>query len=115
MMKYQNNPTYQKNYRAKNRELLREYSLMRKYGVTIEQYNQLFANQNGVCAICGKPETTVNRKGAPPRRLSVDHSHATGKVRGLLCRGCNQGIGNFQEDEQRMSLAIQYLRSQNVR
>jgi hypothetical protein len=58
--------------------------------------------QNGLCAIC---------KIVPPRgRLCVDHNHVTGKIRGLLCDGCNMAIGNFREDPVRMKRAIEYLR-----
>ena len=59
----------------------RKKHLKKKYSLTLEQYDQMFEQQNGVCAICGLPELN--------RRLAVDHNHKTGKIRGLLCIQCN--------------------------
>ena len=56
-----------------------------KYGITAEQYNKMLAEQNGVCAICGRPPKT--------KRLHVDHDHKTGKIRALLCMMCNTKLG----------------------
>ena len=66
------------------KEPCREHSLKNKYGITIEQYNQMYKSQNGVCSICGKPETT-KYKDRTIQRLSIDHDRKTGLVRGLLC------------------------------
>ena len=52
-----------------------------KYGITLTEYDRMVADQKEVCFLCGKPELI--------RRLSIDHNHKTGKVRGLLCTGCN--------------------------
>ncbi|SRR6266568_4002078 len=78
-------------------------STLKEHGVTIEQYETMFIAQKGVCKICGKEETT--KKGS----LSVDHCHETGKVRGLLCRKCNLGIGFLQHDKELLTRAITYL------
>jgi hypothetical protein len=56
-------------------------------GITDDAYEQLLAEQEGGCAICGNPPKT--------RRLSVDHNHRTGKVRGLLCFRCNRGLPTY--------------------
>jgi Autographiviridae endonuclease VII len=61
----------------------------------------LLARQGGVCGICGK---------APQEPLCVDHSHATGRVRGLLCRKCNTALGSFDDDVSVMAAGIAYLR-----
>jgi hypothetical protein len=58
------------------------------YNITIEDYDAMFAAQNGLCAICNEPP-----KG---RRFSVDHNHKTGRVRGLLCNPCNIAVGHFE-------------------
>jgi Recombination endonuclease VII len=76
---------------------------MAKYGLTVDQYNAMAEAQGGVCYICRKPETVRTR-------LSVDHCHATGKVRGLLCLSCNNGLGWFQDDIGRMLAAVEYLK-----
>ena len=59
------------------------------YGITVEQYGQMFEKQNGLCKICGEPGIS--------RRLAVDHCHKTGKVRGLLCWKCNMCLGIFEK------------------
>lgn len=87
-----------------NREKLVDSSLKSIYGITLEQYNKMLVQQNNACAICHKP--SQNQK----RRLHVDHDHITGKVRGLLCVSCNQGLGMFKDDPDRIRKAIQYLK-----
>lgn len=58
------------------------------YNITLEDYDTLFQLQGGVCAICGKPETS-----AKVSNLAVDHNHINGSIRGLLCNKCNRGLG----------------------
>jgi hypothetical protein len=74
-----------------------------RYGLTTRQYLDLVEGQADRCAICGEP---------PPfgRRLSIDHDHATGDVRGLLCGPCNLGLGYFKDDPERMEAAAEYIR-----
>jgi hypothetical protein len=64
-------------------------------GLTQDEYDRLLARQHGVCFFCGKPET-ADRKTSVIKRLSVDHDHETGRIRGLLCIGCNISLGYFQ-------------------
>lgn len=78
-----------------------------RYGITLEQYFEMWLQQGGACAICGQPETTVIK--GTPSLLSVDHDHKTGKVRALLCRGCNGGLGNFRENPKALRNAVKYL------
>lgn len=98
---------YQARYREANAETLRHKERERKFGVTSEYYSQMLREQNGVCAICGKPETAT-RLGVV-KSLSVDHCHATGRIRGLLCSDCNTGIGKLKDDVKILQNAIQYL------
>jgi len=79
------------------------------YRMSEEDYNTMFSNQHGACAICGKPET--GKRGQTIIRLCVDHNHVTGKVRGLLCRTCNTGLGAFNSDimPEMILKAYQYL------
>lgn len=86
----------------------RQAHLRRSFGITIEQYNDLFRQQNGVCAICRKPETVRNAKYGPGI-LKVDHCHKSGRVRGLLCNRCNLGIGHLQDDAVLVRAAAEYL------
>lgn len=81
----------------------KKYDRLRLYGMTQSDYNQLFAEQLGCCAICGKHQNEFNRG------LHIDHDHRTGKVRGLLCHRCNPGIGYLQEDVEILEKAIKYL------
>lgn len=76
--------------------------LKRKFGLTSEQYDEMFEHQGGVCWICGEPP-------AESQALDVDHDHTTGEVRALLCRNCNQGIGKFHENPELLMTAAAYL------
>lgn len=78
----------------------RSVELMRRYGITLEEYNDLFDRQRGVCAICDEPSR---------RRLSVDHCHITKQVRGLLCDHCNLGLGKFKDNTFLLRRAAKYL------
>ena len=75
---------------------------MSRYGLSVDDYAALLEGQGGVCAICGLDCSTG-------QRMSVDHDHANGEVRGLLCRRCNAGLGNFNDDPALMRTAIGYL------
>jgi hypothetical protein len=74
------------------------------YGVTKEFLIDLHEKQKGKCAICNEEPKTV-------RGLHIDHCHKTGKVRGLLCHGCNVALGSFKEDVTLLNKAIEYIRS----
>jgi len=80
---------------------------LKKYGISITDYERMFTQQNGVCAICRRPERNENRYGL--LSLSVDHDHKTGKVRGLLCQDCNRGLGQFKDDPVLVRSAADYL------
>jgi hypothetical protein len=85
-------------------ELDRQASRAYKYGITADNFKQMFETQQGKCAICNEEPKTK-------RGLHVDHDHETGKVRGLLCHGCNVALGSFKEDVTLLNKAIEYLRS----
>ncbi len=94
-------------WRAENERQHSGMTLKRKYGITMDEYEQLLRAQGGVCAICGKPETRRNKQGV--FRLHVDHDHSTGKIRSLLCSMCNSGLGYFRDDPEIMKRALLYL------
>ena len=85
------------------KERMRITAYMRKYGITIEKYEILLAEQNGCCAIC------LAVTGSDGKRLAVDHNHETGEVRGLLCDNCNTGLGMFKDNPSLLAKAINYL------
>ena len=77
----------------------RNYHLRRRYGIALEHYEQMLAEQNGMCAICLE---------APAQH--VDHDHRTNQVRGLLCFNCNGALGQFRDRTDLMLRAVAYLR-----
>lgn len=93
---------YARKWRRANPDKVKDKDLRKCFGINLIEYNRLLNEQNGKCAIC-KNHCNVYRN------LSVDHCHDTGKVRGLLCSKCNQAIGCFKEDKNRMKEAINYL------
>ena len=78
--------------------------IRRVYGITLDQYNTMLAEQGGGCAICGSKTDVVET-----RRLAIDHCHKTNVVRGILCTKCNQGIGSFNDDVVLLENAKSYL------
>lgn len=87
------------NYKEKQRDS----NLKRNYGIDINDYNKMFLDQEGCCAICKTHQIKLDRK------LAVDHCHDTGKVRLLLCSACNTGIGFLKHDIGILANAIKYL------
>ena len=112
------NRIYQANYRAKNQEKAKEAArawnfknkekqrirhLKNTYGITPDDYNDMFAAQNGCCKICGKHQQEFKKA------LCVDHNHETGNVRGLLCNNCNTMLGKAFDNKETLYNAIKYL------
>ena len=77
-------------------------NLRHKFGITLEDYDSMLAQQGGKCAICKSEEP----KG---KRFSVDHNHKTGEVRGLLCNPCNVAIGLLKDSPDVLESAKEYL------
>lgn len=101
-----NHPNYKKEFKERCPEKFEEQrfkSLMWRNKVTLsyEDFKKLLIKQKGVCVICGK---------ATKNRLSVDHCHKTGKVRGLLCNLCNTSLGGFHDNIELLKKAIKYLK-----
>lgn len=101
--------TTRRAYRVANPDHERTVDLRRHFGLDPARYDELEAGQDGVCAICRKPE--------PRRRMDVDHDHdcCPGRsscgycIRGLLCSRCNQGLGYFGDSPELLKAAIDYL------
>ena len=94
-----------KKYNNKNRENYRKHRLKTKYNITIEQYNFMLEKQNGCCNICKKHQDELKNI------LAVDHDHATGKIRGLLCMKCNRALGAYNDNIDILLNAIEHLKS----
>ena len=73
------------------------------YGITKADYERMLEAQGGVCAICGGLDPKTGR------RLSVDHDHETGEVRGLLCGPCNRGVGLLGDTREKVQRVVTYL------
>ena len=85
----------------------RKSHLKRKFGLTVEQYDAMLANQAGGCGICGKPlRSDIS--------LHVDHDHETGRIRGLLCFTCNNALGDFEDDPVLLRAATAYVEGPTV-
>lgn len=76
----------------------RNYNLVKKYGITVDDYDAMYETQKGRCLICDSAEI-----------LFIDHNHKTGQIRGLLCHNCNVGIGHFKDDPKLLSKAKEYV------
>ena len=90
---------------ARAPEARRNAYLQRKYGITLVEYERLYEEQGGVCAICKQGPTKPTRGTAEPTFV-VDHDHNTGAVRGLLCGHCNTGIGLLRDSPEVLGAAI---------
>jgi hypothetical protein len=79
---------------------------IRAYGISVEEYDEMFESQNGSCWICRKEEGV--------KSLCIDHDHETNQVRGLLCITCNKGLGDFQDNIEFLNRAIDYLKKHEM-
>lgn len=109
----QKNAEYQKTWRAayivKNPRKFKNVELLKRYGITIEAFEEMLASQNGVCKICEMPETAVHPRTGEVRHLAVDHCHTNLNVRSLLCTQCNRMIGLSRDNPALLRKAADYL------
>lgn len=94
-------------YYKRNSKKLRDKRIINQYGISQNEYDEMFIKQGGVCEICLKVETS--KQGEVLKSLSIDHDHESGKVRGLLCGRCNAAIGLLKEDIELFEKAKKYL------
>jgi len=90
-------------------KIIRRSRLKTKYGLTIAQYELMLESQGKKCAIC-ETETPGGRCGNAGPVFAVDHCHATGRIRGLLCNSCNTALGGFKDNQLYLCRAIEYLK-----
>lgn len=76
---------------------------VKRYGISVEQYNELLMEQQGCCKICGVHESDLTKS------LAIDHCHTKKQVRSLLCMNCNTGLGLFKDNIELLKKAIKYL------
>lgn len=94
------NPDYAIRWREANRDKWNSYRLLQQFGIVQADVDAMLKAQAGLCAICAVEMDKPN----------VDHCHASGKVRGLLCRACNLALGFLQDDPDRIDRAAAYVR-----
>lgn len=85
---------------AADPEMFWRHSIKYRYGITVADYERLYLEQDGRCAICLIPFSG---------RAHIDHEHETGRIRGLLCRPCNVGLGHFGDNVEGLMRAVAYL------
>ena len=98
---------YLREYRRLTPHLEKARALRDSFGISLERYQEMLEEQDHKCAICGTSDAGT-RKGKP-KMLAVDHCHDSGKIRGLLCESCNQGIGKLKDDPTILRKAADYI------
>lgn len=93
--------------RAYQRGRQRGFDLKRKFGISEAEYEQMRQAQGGVCAICHCPELAMRAGKLLP--LAIDHNHATGKIRSLLCGRCNRALGLLDDSPERARALAAYI------
>lgn len=106
---------YHAAYKVAYADVRKDRFLKRSFGpdFSYERYMEMFNAQGGKCAICEQPETTM--KHGKLLAMAVDHDHATGAVRALLCGACNTGIGKFKDSPDTLKRAIAYLAKHGIK
>ncbi len=102
-------------HRERRRLQSRRSHLMKRFGITIEDYERLSAKQGHKCIICEKPmaELTDTTNRLRPN-MSIDHNHKTGEISGILCNNCNVALGLFSENPNILIRAAEYLETKNA-
>jgi hypothetical protein len=107
---------------CKKKKANRAKKLKHRYGISIEQYEQMLIDQNYRCKICGSTDMLIDQNyrckicgstdpGHKKKHFSVDHCHETGRVRGLLCANCNLTLGYVKDDVALLKSCIVYLQA----
>jgi hypothetical protein len=76
-----------------------------RFGITLDQYNELFVKQSGCCGICKEPQSNFSKS------FAVDHNHKTNQIRGLLCDNCNRALGQFKDSDTILENALSYIKT----
>jgi hypothetical protein len=97
---------YSREYQRKHRAKFTEARRHRRYGLTLGQIEAMLESQQGACAICRRAKPTI-------KKLCVDHCHSSHVVRGILCDGCNRGLGAFADNPDWLLAAADYLKRFN--
>lgn len=85
----------------------RNSNLKRKFGITLDDYEDMLFAQGGRCLICDIYDRELTKE------LCVDHNHETGKIRGLLCNRCNTLVGFLEKNKDLLSMAFNYIKEKS--
>lgn len=112
------NPEKHRRWSAANRlkfgERRNTIEKARRYGLTLDQYNELHDKQKGLCAICFKEEKTIDKRKGKIKTLCLDHDHETNKLREFLCDACNKGLGHLRDSIETIESALKYLKKHKI-
>lgn len=103
---------YHREWHRANPKKVRSWDLRKKYGMSIEQYEQMLRDQSYKCAICLiglDTKAQSNQRGGAATLPCVDHDHVNGMVRGLLCRRCNSALSHVGDDRNGITRFVEYL------
>lgn len=108
----ESSPNYLKQWKARNKKrtkvMKRKEYLKSKYGISLEQYEDMRVAQQYRCYVCDKHEDEIPNPG--PTALNVDHCHDTGVIRKLLCMSCNIALGKVNDDVEILQRCIEYIK-----
>jgi hypothetical protein len=105
--------SYQETKSDEWRKLIgQKHHLKTRYNLTPSEYDEMAKSQNYKCAICSK-DVSENIRAGKQIALSVDHNHATGALRELLCMKCNYGLGYFNDNNEVLIKAAEYVKKHN--
>ena len=111
--KYKDKASRWKIDNAQRKKILdRQYHLKHKYGLSIEDYESMLELQQGLCALCGRPETCKANFNDGTKLLAVDHCHETGEIRGLLCTACNTAIAKLGDTAESIERVLRYMKGE---
>lgn len=96
------NDWYERTRNLRNPDHWRERNLRVKFNISVEEYDKMFENQQGLCYICKRPPKS--------KRLAVDYSHVSGKIRALLCGPCNTALSHVEHQSNFSKKALIYLK-----
>lgn len=94
---------YAREWARQNPDKIKNYKLIKEFGITLEQYNNMFREQQGCCVVCGKHQSELKLS------LAVDHNHASGNIRQLLCNHCNLILGLVRDSVPLLKEFIKYV------
>ena len=96
-------------WRRIGRDSAQKSVMRRKYGMSLEDFRQMFEGQEGLCGICSKHLCLSCGHNRCRQKAHIDHDHATGKVRGILCASCNIGLGHFDDSRSALGNAVGWV------